>query len=131
MRHETLQLKRIAVDTTKLAKGMHVVMLDRPWVETPFVFQGFEIKDRFEIEQLQSYCRYVYVDVDRGTMTDAEIRDLIDASPTNAFVEEATVRVEKDKGWLSRLLAKVVRIDPTGFLAARIRGNSNGSTVRL
>ena len=112
-----MQLKRIAVDTAKLAKGMYVVMLDRPWVETPFVFQGFEIKDRFEIEQLQSYCRYVYVDIDRGTLTDVEIRDLIDASPTNAFVKKATVRVEKDKGWLSR------------FLAALIRGKSSGNKI--
>ena len=97
-------------------------MLDRPWVETPFVFQGFEIKDRIEIEQLQSYCRYVYVDIDRGTLTDVEIRDLIDGSPTNAFVKEATVRLEKDKGWLSRFLAAVI--------PGKSSGNDISSTVR-
>ncbi len=122
-------LKRIAVDTTKLAKGMYVVMLDRPWLETPFVFQGFEIKDRFEIEQLQSYCRYVYVDIDRGTLTDDQIRNMISASPTTPFVKEGTNRAERDKGWLSRFRAKVVRIDPTGFLAARVLGELSGNKV--
>jgi len=129
-----LLIKRIAVDTTKLAKGMYVVMLDRPWLETPFVFQGFEIKNRFEIEQLQSYCHYVYVDIDRGTLTDAQIRNLIKASPGTPFVSEAKIRTERDKGWLSRFRAHVVRLDPTGFLAANLRGESSGykisSTVR-
>jgi HD-GYP domain-containing protein (c-di-GMP phosphodiesterase class II) len=129
-----LLIKRIAVDTTKLAKGMYVVMLDRPWLETPFVFQGFEIKNRFEIEQLQSYCHYVYVDIDRGTLTDAQIRNLIKASPSTPFVSEAKIRTERDKGWLSRFRAHVVRLDSTGFLAANLRGESSGykisSTVR-
>ncbi len=127
-------IKRIAVDTTKLAPGMYVVMLDRPWLETPFVFQGFQIKSRFEIEQLQSYCHYVYVDIDRGTLTDAQIRNLIKASPSTPFVSEAKIRTERDKGLLSRFRAHVVRIDPTGFLAANLRGESSGykisSTVR-
>lgn len=113
---------------------MYVVMLDRPWLETPFVFQGFEIKERFEIDDLQSYCRYVYVDIERGTLTDAQIRNLIKASPTTPFVSKKAPRAEGDTGWLSRFRASIVRLDPTRLLAARTRGESSGygitSTVR-
>lgn len=53
---------------------MFVGMLDRPWLETPFVFQGFLIKDKHEIEQLQSYCSQVYVEIERGKLTESQIR---------------------------------------------------------
>ena len=57
---------------------MYVAMLDRPWLETPFVFQGFMIKDKLEIDQLQSFCTRVFVDVDKGQLTEAQIRALAD-----------------------------------------------------
>jgi HD-GYP domain-containing protein (c-di-GMP phosphodiesterase class II) len=44
-----------------LVPGMYVAELDRPWLETPFLFQGFQIKNRQEIDELRRYCRYVYV----------------------------------------------------------------------
>ena len=36
-----------------LVKGMHVASLDRPWLETSFVLQGFRIKSDAEIEKLK------------------------------------------------------------------------------
>ena len=60
--------------TSNLSIGMFVGMLDRPWLETPFVFQGFLIKDKFEIEQLQSCCSQVYVEIERGKLTETQIR---------------------------------------------------------
>ena len=44
-----MHLERIAIEASNLSVGMYVAMLDRPWLETPFVFQGFEIKDQSEI----------------------------------------------------------------------------------
>ena len=41
---------------------MYVSALDRPWLETPFLFQGFLIRDQEEIGELQRHCEYVYVD---------------------------------------------------------------------
>jgi HD-GYP domain-containing protein (c-di-GMP phosphodiesterase class II) len=43
---------------------MYVSRLDRPWLETPFLFQGFMIKSCEEIEELRRYCDHVYVEVD-------------------------------------------------------------------
>ena len=49
------------IDVQQLRKGMYVCELDRPWVETSFLFQGFEIRSDEELEQLRSVCRYVYI----------------------------------------------------------------------
>ncbi|OGT36330.1 MAG: hypothetical protein A2W28_07530 [Gammaproteobacteria bacterium RBG_16_51_14] len=41
---------------------MVVCDLDRPWLDTPFLLQGFCIKTTGEIETLKKYCKYVYID---------------------------------------------------------------------
>ncbi len=45
----------------QLEIGMYVAQLDRPWLETPFLFQGFYIRDEDEIMELQAHCEHVYV----------------------------------------------------------------------
>jgi len=41
---------------------MFVADLDRPWLETPFLLQGFTIKTNDELRVLKEHCSYVYVD---------------------------------------------------------------------
>ena len=60
---------------------MYVSMLDRPWLETPFVFQGFEVREQSEIDTLRRYCSTVYIDVDRGDLSDAQVKSLLRAQP--------------------------------------------------
>ena len=45
----------------QLEIGMYVAQLDRPWLDTPFMFQGFFIRDDDEINELRAHCRHVYV----------------------------------------------------------------------
>ena len=45
-----------------LQLGMYVSKLDRPWTDTPFLFQGFEVTSSATIQKLSEYCEYVYVD---------------------------------------------------------------------
>ncbi len=54
------------VSVANLKHGMYVSRLDRPWIETPFMFQGFEITDDKEIQQIQELCEYVYIDIELG-----------------------------------------------------------------
>jgi len=58
--------QRIAVATHELSIGMYVAELDRPWLETPFLFQGFYLETDRDIHELQEYCQHVYVDIDRS-----------------------------------------------------------------
>jgi HD-GYP domain-containing protein (c-di-GMP phosphodiesterase class II) len=50
------------VEVSRLAVGMYVAELDRPWLETPFPLQGFFIADADDIARLQRYCEFVRVD---------------------------------------------------------------------
>jgi putative nucleotidyltransferase with HDIG domain len=42
--------------------GMFVSKLDRDWLDTPFIMQGFYIEDPEDIEIVAEYCEYVWVD---------------------------------------------------------------------
>ena len=58
--------KQIKVNTADLEPSMYVARLDRPWTETPFLFQGFFIRNQDDIEALQHHCQYVYVDFEQS-----------------------------------------------------------------
>lgn len=45
-----------------LKQGMFVYKLDRPWLDTPYTFQGFLIQSDDDIEELAQYCEYVFID---------------------------------------------------------------------
>ena len=45
--------------------GMFVARLDRPWTETPFVYQGFVLKTEQQLVALKKYCKAVYVDPEK------------------------------------------------------------------
>ncbi len=49
-----------------LRPGLYVAALDRPWLETPFLFQGFAIQEEGEVRTLGRYCDFVYVDTDQS-----------------------------------------------------------------
>ena len=49
------------ISTAELKVGMFVSSLDRPWSETPFLFQGFPVRNEAEIEELKKLCRCVYI----------------------------------------------------------------------
>ena len=54
------------VDVDQLRIGMYVAELDRPWLDSPFLFQGFPIRNQDELEQLQASCNYVYIDIEKS-----------------------------------------------------------------
>lgn len=56
-----LQKQQIAID--KLTVGMYVCELDRPWIETPFLMQGFVIESSADIAALAEHCQFVFIDV--------------------------------------------------------------------
>ncbi len=53
---------------------MYVSELDRPWLETPFILQGFKITSLEEIETIAEHCEFVYVEGYEDTWAAAEER---------------------------------------------------------
>lgn len=56
--------KKIPVSALEL--GMYVSSLDRPWLETPYLVQGIQLKSSKDILDLSQYCQYVYIDTERS-----------------------------------------------------------------
>jgi HD-GYP domain-containing protein (c-di-GMP phosphodiesterase class II) len=52
---------------SQLRVGMYICKLDRPWLDTPFPFQGFYLRTKHEINEVQRFCEYVYIDAEKGT----------------------------------------------------------------
>ncbi len=63
MNHPENQLK---LPVACLRPGLYVAALDRPWIETPFLFQGFAIQETSEVRTLERYCEFVYVDAEQS-----------------------------------------------------------------
>jgi len=63
------------VNVLHLKTGMYVSSLDRPWTDTPFLFQGLVIKGDDEIEEIKKHCEYVYIDEERGESADVYMTD--------------------------------------------------------
>lgn len=56
-------LEKVFTPVNHLVVGMYVVELDRPWLETSFPFQGFELKSEAMIQAVKDTCNYVYIDL--------------------------------------------------------------------
>ena len=64
------------VSVRGLELGMFVSRLDRPWLDTPFLMQGFLISSDDELHKLQRICSHVYVDVELGGSPDPRFIEL-------------------------------------------------------
>lgn len=68
MKPEPAGRKAFPVNVESLEIGMYVSALDRPWLETPFLFQGFLIQDSGDIAALRKHCRHVFVDPEESAV---------------------------------------------------------------
>ena len=85
---------KVIVAPLDLQKGMYVSELDRPWLDTPFLFQGFRITNSDEIKQISNICDFVFVDTEKSTIPVLERRAANDRS-IKTKTEQETVRIVK------------------------------------
>lgn len=53
----------VMVTTDQLVMGMYIAKLDRPWLDSPFLFQGFPLERNEDLDTLRSLCQHVYIDI--------------------------------------------------------------------
>ena len=122
---------RIKIDAASLVPGMFVAQLDRPWLETPFLFQGFEVREIAEVNQLRYYCQHVYVDPARSSLEATEIEAMLRPRKAVAQLEV----LQEGSGRRTNLVSQVSRpslaqriarliasLDPSGTLNDRMSG---------
>ena len=111
-----MHLTRVPMRVQNLSIGMFVGRLDRPLLDTPFIFQGFEIKDKNEIALLQRHCSQVYVEIERGKLAEKTIRALAVSNSPIVHVLGEHESGPDGPGWLHRF---VVRTGLGNFLRRR------------
>jgi len=56
----------IRTPSSEVKLGMFVAELDRPWLGTPFLTQGFIVSSLPEVKQTRELCNHVYMEKKRG-----------------------------------------------------------------
>ncbi len=108
---------RKKIDVQDLKYGMWVSKLDRPWRDTPFLFQGFEIRWKEDMDTLRRICEHVYIDTD--LTADVRPPDIIlPGANGRAAVVDGTSRAYQNKTSLEEELetAKELYASATDFL---------------
>lgn len=90
------KLHLVKVPAEQLELGMHVAKLDRPWLETPFLLQGFPIHKQEDLDALRTICEYVYIDVLKTHYLAPDLRTnpIVPGTPTTRY--ETTTSVEQE-----------------------------------
>ena len=112
----------IQIPAEQLRVGIYVSRLDRPWTDTPFLFQGFAIENDEELQTLRRLCKVVYVEVSaaeadrRGLVSELVERDALaeravelasliaDLSPLGVQLTKRALQVNTDAASLSSAL---------------------------
>lgn len=79
------------VEAAALHIGMFVSSLDRPWLGTPFLLQGFLIESEEELAQLRQLCQYVFIDRRRSIGEHFSERPRAPLARASASVQARTV----------------------------------------
>jgi HD-GYP domain-containing protein (c-di-GMP phosphodiesterase class II) len=72
-------LQKITANEIKI--GMFVADLDRPWMDTPFLLQGFMLEDAEQVAQVREHCQWVMIDPLRSIGPEFERRPVKKAPP--------------------------------------------------
>lgn len=81
-------LNTLKIYAHELDIGMFVSSLDRPWLETPFLTQGFQIESQVQIDRLREYCEFVMID-SRRSATGAAAREVAGKTKRAARTERS------------------------------------------
>ncbi len=57
-------MRLVKMPAMQLRPGMFVAELDRPWLETPFLLQGFMVRNDDEVLYIAEYVDFVFIDAD-------------------------------------------------------------------
>lgn len=119
--------REMKVSVRDLRIGMFVSALDRDWLGTSFLLQGFFIRDESDIEELGKFCSYVYVlGVGKARFdepVDFESGELIGRKP-----EKYTIRNPLKKEFVEvRRIVKNAR----SFVDSMLKDVSNNKSVAV
>ena len=79
---------RKRMEVSELTAGMYIVELDRPWTESPFLFQGFLLENDDDLLLIQTLCQSVMVDVVEEEWNELDDKGKIAPQKRTRYVEK-------------------------------------------
>ncbi|MGA9853328.1 MAG: HD-GYP domain-containing protein [Gammaproteobacteria bacterium] len=117
---------KIQYSVDQLELGMYVAELDRPWIGTPFLFQGFLIENDEQLDQLRQLCKHVFVD-DLKSSTDNLLQNKLHAAVRGSTI---TVIFEEWKG-LDKLRRTIQSLEQkSNTIAVRLKTFVDGDATQ-
>ena len=115
-------IKQVAVSDLKI--GVYVSALDRPWLGTPFLFEGFTISSDEELHDLRTLCTTVHIDTSRGLDIASPV---FDHSDTGSSIQK------KPKKRLDEALveAKSLRSAGSDFVNEAMHQSSQNNSIDI
>ena len=86
-------MERKQIPVEQLQFGMYIAELDRPWTETPFMFQGFHLRTEQQLAGLRKFCKHVFVDLERSE-NPRPIAPEFSINGSTAYPEKASIEAE-------------------------------------
>jgi len=129
-RTKLTRIQHQKMDVKDLRVGMMVVELDIPWEESPFMFQGLELKSPADVLAMQEACSFVYVDYDEFSLQkDTPAGTGLPATPrTSTQLYDITVEDEFDAAVEVHEIAS--RTVDNLFEDVRLGGEVDGAKVK-
>lgn len=90
---DVVHFEKVKLKVSDLRKGMFVCELDRPWSETPFLFEGFELETDADLEAVKQYCDFVFIDLGRTQVVRVKIEKIAE---NPFFPGKASISLEKE-----------------------------------
>lgn len=90
----------VKIHISELVIGMYVSKLDRPWLETPFLMQGFVVETLEDIDIIAEYSEYIWIDAVRQVWVPPEERGLLKSSPKKVnYVNKVDAKLEHQQAY--------------------------------
>ena len=118
---------KIKIFSEDLKIGMYISELDHPWIESPFLFQGFQLKDEEEIQQVQATCKYVYVDTEK---TPYEVSPRLKTISSSAQEPVKSKRKPKKIDFTDTVTLKKAKFDISNFTQSLIDARKSRDKTR-
>ena len=116
----TAGVEKTRIKSSELKLGMYIAELDRPWIDSPFLVHGFVVKNQKLLDQVQTLCRYVYIDIKRGNLATASGFDskpdkTISYQNTHSFkgnLDQAKIRYANTKSTVESIFETFRKSEP-------------------
>lgn len=115
-----------------LRVGMYVSELDRPWLDTPFIMQGFILETTADVDVVAEYCDYVWVDnvIPEGAvaLNSGNVDPTASSSPQKYQVP--TVPIQEEHKKIFRTFQQARTITKTFLDEVRLGGSLDTSKAK-